>query len=778
MKAEFLCAALLAFAVGAAGLPESERLQFADGLYARAMYDLAVEEYLGFLDDHPQSASADVAYFRLGECYRRLKRTKDAEQAYRTVFVKYPHSDYRLKAGYKRADLFMERQQYEAAIDLFGVVLKEKPPPEIASACLYFTAEALVNTKRSDEAVPILEGIVSDYPEERFCSYALLKLGGIHATTKNDHDKGLSFFTQAAAKATTDRTRAEALFQIAELHFRRKAYEQSAQHYRKLLTEYPDDQRSIEAGIQASWAAHYAGLYTEALTRAVKALDPGTEGSSTGGGSEREEWLYLKANCERQLMKNENAVATYIRLIDEHPGSRFIGAARYEKALTFYRMGLLRKAVDEAGDLELEGELRKDVYWLLAESYSALKEEERAIQFYRLLARHYPDSDAACDATYRLAHHLKTKGDNKEAARHYHLVAEKFPARELAPQALFAAAMCMLQDDLQAEAARDWSNLIERYPKSPLVEKAMYQKAMCEIRLGRDTAALASLRVLLKRFPATSFTADARYWEGMLLMQEEQLADASEAFGAALGASPRKELARDAEFYLGVVLHESGKVDEAVERFLPLLSSPDRSKFTPQLLVWLAEHLSESERYEESIKAAGVLLELNGEPQWQQMGWGLAGRSHAAKGDKDRAREAFTKCLEAKAHTRFAGESALRLGEFALETGAVSNAAKYFTQAASLASDESLLGVRARAYAGLARTAKADGDIETATRYFMTVAILYDDAELVPVCLYEAAQAFTELEQPESAQKALDELLSRYPDSPQSRSVGSADTNE
>ena len=46
----------------------------------------------------------------------------------------------------------------------------------------------------------------------------------------------------------------------------------------------------------------------------------------------------------------------------------------------------------------------------------------------------------------------------------------------------------------------------------------------------------------------------------------------------------------------------------------------------------------------------------------------------------------------------------------------------------------------------------------------MSVAILYDDAVLVPACLAGAARAFEALGQPDAAKRALDELRRRYPD--------------
>jgi tetratricopeptide (TPR) repeat protein len=330
----------LVLLVAARGADEQieERLQFADGLFARGMFKLAAGEYEGLLKESPDGPGADAATFRLGECYRGLNRIPDAERAFRTVYTKFPQSPYRLRAGYKRATLFVDTGQFEAAVELFDRVLKDKPPAEIEAAALFFKADALARMERIEDAAGLLRRVVDRHAGDRYHAYALLKLGQIEAVNRGRPAKALPLFEQAIEAAGTDRVRAEALFQAAEVHFRAGAFDKSAGRYEELLNRYPRDARSIEARLQAAWAAHHAGLYNEALQRADEALAQGEADGMAAG--KRAEWLYLKANCERQLVKSKEAIATYARLVGEYPRSRFVNAARYEKAVTFYRMGM------------------------------------------------------------------------------------------------------------------------------------------------------------------------------------------------------------------------------------------------------------------------------------------------------------------------------------------------------------------------------------------------------------------------------------------------------
>ena len=777
----FILIALLAASLSVTA-QDAERLQFADGLYAREMYDVAAKEYGACLHEFPKAANADVLHFRLGECYRHLGNLAAAEKEFRRVFSDYPESSFRLWAGFKRADLFMEAEQYADAADLFQTVLREKPPPDVAAASLFFLGSALIELQEPGEAVKAFNAVVARYTATKYYSYALLKLGALHSrpakpgaketTTPapaQDLEQALSFLEKAAAKPWSDRIAAEALFQMAEIRFRRGAYAESAEAYRDLLKKYPLDERCAEARLQDTWAAHNAGLYAEALARADEVLKGDVP------DSEKAEWLYLKANCERQLLKHEAAVDTYAGLLKIHPTGRFANAARYEKALTFYKRGMFDEARAEALKIDLNSDLKKDVYWLLAESFSALKEENEAIQYYRLLIRDFPKSELTCDATYRLANHLRSQGENKDASRYYNVVVAEFPKSDLAPRSLLASGYCLKDAKMDAEAVRDWARLARGYASSPLVEEALYRKVMGEIRLERVQDALASLDGLLSKFPKTKFLGDAHFWKGALLEKLDKTQDAEAAFRQCLAVSPGKDLERAAQFSLGHILHQAGKEKEAAAIFHGLLASPLRGKFTPALVRWLAEYSIDQKNYDGAVKAAQTLVETRGEPAWQQIGWGLMGRAEFVQGRKQQAEEDFRKCLDTDATTDVAPEAALRLGEIVFEKKDYESAEKHFDKALILASGEELVNVRARAWAGLGRVSEMQEKHGNAARCFMFVAVLFDDPELVPDCLHRAAQSLRKVGREEEASRAEKELSDRYPKSKWALQPGKAD---
>src|SRR6266545_6392256 len=57
---------------------DQRQLEYANGLFTRKLYDLAIPEYQKYLDDYPGRPGRANAYFSLGECYRNLNRVSSA----------------------------------------------------------------------------------------------------------------------------------------------------------------------------------------------------------------------------------------------------------------------------------------------------------------------------------------------------------------------------------------------------------------------------------------------------------------------------------------------------------------------------------------------------------------------------------------------------------------------------------------------------------------------------------------------------------------------------
>ena len=756
-----------------------DRMRFADGLFARQMYDLALREYAAILRTFPAGEQNDAATFRLAESLRLSGDVDTAGRFYGRVASQYRESPYRLRAAYRRARLYADDGDLASARAHFGAILAASPEPDLAAATRYHLGDVLYRQEALEEADTTLRELLEEHPDSEFVVFALLKraeirrmwLAAAHGVT-GDLDENLlreilGFYEQALAAADTDRLIAEVLFQKADIHFRREAFEEAAALYRRMLREFPADVRTREARLQAAWSALRSNLYAESLAVAQQALADGSAEDMQA------EWLYVLANSQRQLLQTEQAAATYGELLSRFPQSRFANASRYETAVAYFQAGHFREAIREAEQIQLVADVRKDVNWLLAESYAALQQPAEAVQHYRFVVREGGTTDRVRDALYRLGHQLQQQGSYREASSYYLQLVDTFPASSLAPQALFASGFALAQAQAHEEAVRDWRRLVQAYSDHPLVEEALYQKAMGEIRVRRRSDALMTLSELQRLFPESRYRADSYYWQGMLHFEAERFAEAESTFRQALALASRVALRRDAQFQLGLVLQRLDKADESARLLDALVDSPLRDQFPAPLLEWLAGYHGEQASYAQMAQVA-QLLAKQVDPAWQQAGHVLLARARMAEMAESEAEKALRAALELDVKTAYAGEAALQLGLLLLERGELDAADRNLRRVAELAVGREADAVRTRSLMGLGKVALAQERPDEAARRFLSVGILYDDPVLVPESLYLAATSFDAQGRAADVAKVVSEMGTRYPESEWTRKAREA----
>lgn len=745
-------------------IDRADRRALADGLYARGLYLLALPEYEALVAGNPPS-DLDVLLYRLAECTQAAGRAAEAEALYRRLAADIPASPYRARAVLKRGLIAIELKQYESAAEMLDRLAAEATDPAILGAALFHAGEAFDRLERAETASARFTDLRRRLPESEFAAFAGLRLAAAAARGADPvaaRRAAGALYREVAAGAKDPRVAAEALFQGAMLDYQAGDFAASVPLFLQLAARFPDDLRRAEALHPSAWAYLHTGHYAEALQGAARALaDPAIVATPA-----RFEWLYLKANCERQLERRADALASYDKLLAEAPDSSFAPAARYERLLTLFREGRYDEVLTSAAAFVAPPpDLADDVLWLQAEAATAKHDTDRAIQFYRLLLRDYADSDLGAEAGYRLGYQLQEQRVWVEASRAYLELATRHPKHTLAPRALFASGLCLAQAGQGDGALRDWHALLTRYPDHECVAETLYQKAIEELRRQQPRDASASLDELLRRFPGHARRADALFWRASIFQGAGELKDAEQSLRLVLAAHPSKEIEREANFLLGMVLQQTGREGEAAAVFQPLLDAPIRAKFSPERLCWLAEFQFGRGVWRESEEAARTLLAAAPDPGWQQAAWTLIGRAQRAQSHRDDAIAAFRRAVELSAETRFGAEAALRLGELLLDAGQTAEAESRLADAARRAASPELQSLRAHAYAALGRAAEGRGDGEAAVRYYLSVGILFDDATLVPETLGRAAHQLQRLGRTDACRATAAELCQRYPDS-------------
>jgi TolA-binding protein len=746
-----------------------DRIQFADGLLRRDMFDLAAKEYVA-LSEKTNAPNREAILFRLGECYRKMKRKEDAIRTYQRIIAEFPKSDQVPRAKlqqtliFKDADTDADRQK---AVELFESLTTPATPADTRGAALYHLAGTLEQLNRPQDAMKRYEQIMKDFPSTEYCQYSSLRVAYMlsRSTVNEDQRRAMGIYLDLVYKSNNPEVAEEACYFAAQFAMQNKRYEESANLFQILRVKYPKSDYLNRGAVYAGFANLYAKRYKEALD--AIAVVPNNAPPQT-----REEALYIKANALNCMEKRTESLAVYEQLIAQFPQGQYAASAHHQRIAAAARDGkheeVLRLA---AAFINPPAELKPSLYWLQFESATALNRDDLAIQNLQLIVDKCPESPITRDALYQLARTLQRKESWQTATDCYRKFAERFPKDPLAPSALFAAGACLIRQSQSDAALREWTQLLATYPESNMVAETLYQKSFQELRAKNSRAANMTLDEFARRFPADKRMGEVLYWRGNLLHQANELVEAEKMYRAALATTPPKEVERETMLALGLLLLQSNKKSDAANYFRILLDSPIVERLGPDRIAWLAEQDCEQGKFDDALRATLVLLKMNPDKGWQQTALAIQGRVHRKKGERDPAMKAFGEALATGAATVYGTEAAFNLGEMLSDAGKFAEATTHLNDAASRASTQDQLPWRARAYAALARNAERNNDREGALRYYMSVSVLFNDPVIVPECIKKAITLLDALGRREEAQAMREELKTRYPDPEKGKST-------
>jgi len=739
-------------------MDSEERLLFANGLYRRALYDLAIPEFQALRDDPTATNLQDLAVFRIGECQRLLGNTNEAAAAYDTIITNFPQSLFAHRAAFRRAELDWIAGRQKDAMQKFQKLIALKPEADIEAAALYHLGLCQIGIDRTGDAEKSLKRMIGTHPESPYIDYARLALADIillNDPTSNEASDLLMAISDSPASPALG---AEALTKAALLRYRANDYKEAARRFSDVAAQYPKSEWTEKTRLESGWSHLLAGQIE--IARAIT-----KQGLSSAGKKDQPAWLYLKANVERRDGKLSAAAAAYDELLKLAPDHELASTAAFEACGVAWQEEQYKRVLallDRArGPADRDLPLR----WMEAGAHRALGDPTKAAAAYESIVRDHPASDRAPSAAYQLALIANERGDSVAAAAAFAAIATNYNQHAIAADALMASAAAWQKAGNTKEAEKAWSNLITLYPKYAAIDEAHMGRARAQIELERNKPAENSLQAVITTSTNRSFLAEAHYLRGTLYEKEEDFALAEEQYGLALEQEPTTSLARQIQFRRVAVLQRQDRNEEAASLMNSLIAEGTGHQLPPPLLEWLARWDLEKKLFAEAETAALLLAKNDDTQGWKLLGYFIAGTAARAQGKIDAAISAFEQAAAVNLNARENAEALFQLGQLALETKRPADAIAYFTRTADRAGTDTMMDIRARCYLQLGIAHEALGQWPDASRFYLGVGVLFDDPTLTPESLFRAAGALDAQQQTTQRDRVIAELTTRFPDS-------------
>src|SRR5947199_6135660 len=428
---------------------DQRQLDYANALFTRKLYDLAIPEYQKYLDDYPGRPGRANAYFSLGECYRNLNRVSSARTNLQKVLNDYGDSEFAGPAAYALAEIAFTEKDYAAALPLFHRAAAKSKEPAVALSAHYFEARCLEATGRKDEAADIYVQVAeggnpNPYREDaRWTAASILASRGRKIDALRQYE-ALANESQKPALKAESAVRggiiALELVQADKGKIDKTMADRATALLQKgrTLPEAGKFRPIAQVGLRR--LQYQTGQYAQLVADYKKELDELPEAAQA-------EVLLLAANSERQLGNSKEAEALYRGLIAQYPDREEAKDAAYQRLINVYNSdsSALSGAVDEFLATNPTNERADQAKLLKAEALYKQQNYNDAALIYGELRGSQLSARLRAEAAYKLGLcHVQTKNTPGviEAFTYY---LQTFPDNPEVPAALGQRALAYEQ---------------------------------------------------------------------------------------------------------------------------------------------------------------------------------------------------------------------------------------------------------------------------------------------------------------------------------------------
>ena len=607
----------------------------ANGLLNRGLHELAAVEYRKFLSAHPEHEKVPVARYGLAVCLYRLGQHAEAVAELKLLHAS-PDAPYPAESAAILGQCQLALGAYEEAAEAFTDILEHHRGHELADDAAAGAVEALYALQRYDEAATQARLLAARWPQsplrarvEFFWGLAGMAQQDYAAAAEHfaliqdDHEQSAfapqatlllaqcyhhqSLLQQAArqyqrvVKQAESRFADEALFGLGMLALQKQEWDDSGQHFERLLQEHPQSPRAPAARFYRG-RVHLEQGDLEAATRCFdqcrrEQLEPELQDNLAFWSAKvllRQQKL---AEAARQL---EEALTTY-------PDTELRAEMQYDRALALVQAGEVDAGIDSLTTFRTEypaHEMAPDALHLLASTEHQRRHYDKSLAHCRTFLEQHHNHALTANVLFLAAENQYLAGSYADAASTYEQFLRAHPRDEQATQATYRLG-CALYRLEQFDEAAPHLNAVEREARTtpefafalfalgdihfqraewvpaekylhaylaggqdvPAADDALLKQGLALQRQRQHEQALQVYSTLLERFAESPHRLQALFESGQVLRALQRGAEARAAFEQVLALDPESRFAPFALKHLGALAMESGDYAGAAQLY-------------------------------------------------------------------------------------------------------------------------------------------------------------------------------------------------------------------
>ena len=734
--------------------PHFEKIDFANGLFQRGLYDMAAGEYREFIRKFPDNPLTHEALFGLAESFFFNKAYTQATQHYREYILQFANRDKIHLARLRLAQCLVNEKQFTEALDAVKDLSEEGLDEEWLQRKYHVVAQIREANGEADAAIANYQKAAAIDKGSPTALEATIKLGEIYKARK-EYARAVEYFQQATQNATDNAFKGIALYKQAETAFLSGDYEVSADLFAEVVDLHPDQKLVEDAVSNLLLALFNVPAYNAVVKRAEYYQDKLTEGGRLF------DVRYVTARSFKQLSQYDAALTA----VDQALGVEGIGPDQKNKAVTVKVeiLFLSRRYADvidliDASWAGQSGYVEKGLFFK-AESQYGLASFQQAHDLYAQLLERFPETEYKSEALYGLAHAKNALGKEAEAAQ---LFEDYFASAEdqgKKKEALFNQILLKSKVKDFEQAISDSQKFIKDYPDDKNVGRVRFLLGSMYSETKQYGKAIKAFEHIVQR----DLQNDKRRESIFLLAYNLQLAERVDDALAFYRQVPKGEPAAlyySARKNMALIHLERQEFPKAILLLKEIIETYDENDLKIDMYLWIAEKSLEAKSYEtviDVLKKAESKLVTDEDRQALAF---FRGTAFQQQGQCQSALKEYETVVNIENERLFVPKAYLGMAQCLMTINHI-DAAKAVLDTILLGyGDEAEISLKARFEMGQLLEKKEQ--FEEAAKFYMLVAVLYNDPWYSPESLFRAGRIFEQLNKLNDARNVYQEIIQLY----------------
>ncbi|MFA6981142.1 MAG: tetratricopeptide repeat protein [Ignavibacteriaceae bacterium] len=519
--------------------------------------DEAITSYTFLINNFLFSNLRNKVYYKNALLYYEKSKYESARQYFLKLNAEYPNSEFYGSTLYWIGETYAHHNNVEEAVNYFKEAISYKQTNKYIDNTIYSLARTYEEIGDYTNAVTYYDELLSFYRESPLASQAQIRIGICYFHLK-EYDSSILELSNPIVRQLPVEKQTEALYLLANSHYRVGEYANAEKVYREVIEKYPASSFIREVKYAYAWSIFQQKKYADAY-KVFNALS--ADDDSIGVKS-----FYWKGEAKRYSGNEREALLIYEDFLQKNSESELVSSALYQIGVINYTKGDIDKAgaALSKGVNTKDNEVRGKILTMLGEIELQKKKYQSALQYFsRVNEREIEDEQLVFRGLLGKGialFYLNKYNDAVSVLSDIDFRAPNFESAKVS----FYLAECFFSQKNITEALNYYNKVSTE--DAALQALTMYGKAYCYFNQKDYTNASNFFSDFVKKYPKSEKIFDARIRMADSYFADKNYDAASNAYEDLLKLKNGIRAKDYVSFQYALALYRAGKVQKAIEQ--------------------------------------------------------------------------------------------------------------------------------------------------------------------------------------------------------------------